>query len=628
MKKYSPFDNFPILGTLKKTGTEYEAPSELEEPKDILAEARERPAFRLFYILGVIVVGALLIRLLNLQVTHGYENRYIAEGNRIRFRELEPSRGIINDSQGNPLVRNIPSYYLEIYPADLPKSAKKRQAIYQKIHQVTKVPLASLQAIEKKGINILDSITLKENLARDDALVWESQLVGLQGVSVTKRPRRDYSTLAASSHLLGYVGKISVQDLPKSNYSSTSRIGKAGLEAGYESTLRGKPGREQIEVDAQGTIQRVLSRTAPEAGHNIILNLNSELQTATYEVLNEYLIKSKSSKGSVVVMNPQTGGILSMVSLPAYDNNLFARGITSKEYQTILKNPDHLMLNRAISGTYPTGSTLKPVVAAAALEAKVVTENTTLDTSAGEIKIGKWVFPDWTRHGTTSVRQAIAESNDIFFYSLGGGWKNIKGLGINRLASAFRQFGFGAPTGIELPAEAKGLVPDNTWKKKTLKEGWYVGDTYHIAIGQGYFLATPLQLANATAAIANGGELLKPHLVAKIVDNNGNIVKVIDKEVVRSKFINAHNVQVVKEGMRLAVTGGSARSLNNLPVPAAAKTGTAQFADNQKTHAWFTAFAPYDKPEILVVVVIEGGGEGHQYAAPVAKKILETYFKK
>jgi penicillin-binding protein 2 len=310
-----------------------------------------------------------------------------------------------------------------------------------------------------------------------------------------------------------------------------------------------------------------------------------------------------------------------LVSLPAYDNNLFAKGISSKDYALLLNDKDHPMVNRAVSGTYPSGSVIKPVVSAAALQEGVITPNTTVDTSSGAIKIGQWVFPDWKIHGVVDVKKAIAESNDIFFYAVGGGWQNIKGLGIKKLDEWLKKFNFGNPTGIDLPNEASGLVPDDAWKRKVKKEAWYIGDTYHLSIGQGYFLSTPLQVANATATIANGGQVIKPHLLDKVVDNNGNIKQIYKKEVVRENFIDPRHLQTVREGMRQMVTAGNL--FQNFPVAVAGKTGTAQYGlNNENDHAWFTCFAPYDNPEIVVTAIVEGGGHGYYAAVPVAQKIL------
>ncbi|MBM2820343.1 MAG: penicillin-binding protein 2, penicillin-binding protein 2, partial [Candidatus Berkelbacteria bacterium] len=289
-----------------------------------------------------------------------------------------------------------------------------------------------------------------------------------------------------------------------------------------------------------------------------------------------------------------------------------------------LDDPSKPLFNRAISGTYPSGSIIKPVIAAAGLEDGTITASTTIN-DPGEIKVGNYTYPDWKSHGLVDVRKALAESCNVFFYSVAGGWDKIKGLGITKLDNYLKQFGFGEQTGIDIPGEARGIVPDPVWKEKVKKEMWYLGDTYHLGIGQGDFLITPLQMVNAVSAIANGGQLMKPQLVAKITDQDGNTIYETPKEIIRQGFINNDNVQIVREGMRQAVTTGSAQQLNDLPEMVAAKTGTAQFGNEDKTHAWMVSFAPYHNPEIAIIVLIEGGGEGYATAGPVTKQILNWY---
>ncbi|MDO8513457.1 MAG: penicillin-binding protein 2 [bacterium] len=627
MKK-NIFENYSPLGSIHRTA-EYEVAPELVEHKDILEHADEpKQFFRYFYLVCFISAIIFVFRLVNIQITHGWENRVLADGHKVRLRQLEPPRGIISNSSGQPLVSNIPSYSLDIYPMDLPKSHSNRQKIYQKISNTTHIPIEEFNQIDRQKLYTLEPITIKENIERDLAIAWECQLNDLEGVVVGKESKRVYSSLPALSHILGYVGKISEDELKavSHGYNTNSRIGKTGLENSYEKDLRGKPGTEELEVDSKGRIQRTLSRTDPTTGNNLILSLDSRLQTTAVTALQQAFIENKSEKGVAIAMNPKDGSILAFVSLPAYDNNLFARGISQEEYNSLLQDKAHPMLNRATSGTYPSGSVIKPIIATAALQEKTISPTTKLDTSAGVIKIGSWIFPDWKTHGITNVRQAISESNDLFFYSLGGGWQNIKGLGISRLNYWLQKFSFGTPTGIDLPNESAGLVPSDAWKQKMKKEPWYIGDTYHLAIGQGYFLSTPLQMAVATSAIANDGDILKPHLVSQIIDSRGNIIKTNGKQIIRAGIADKSNLQIVREGMRQAVVSGSAFQLRNLSFTSAAKTGTAQFGDNTFSHAWFTAFAPYENPEIVVVVLVESGGQGSITSAPVAKAILQSYF--
>jgi penicillin-binding protein 2 len=314
-----------------------------------------------------------------------------------------------------------------------------------------------------------------------------------------------------------------------------------------------------------------------------------------------------------------------LVNLPSYDNNMFAKGISLDDYKTLITDPDKPMFNRAISGEYPPGSTFKLLVASAALQEGTITPSTTLDCPAA-INIGSYRFPDWKTHGLTDVRKAIAESVDIFFYAIGGGWNGITGIGIDKIKKYADEFGLGRTLGIDIPGEAPGLVPDQAWKQNKLGEHWYVGDDYHCAIGQGFITATPLQIANYTAAVANGGTVYKPHLVTSIKKNDGTEEK-IEPETLNRNFISESNLEVVREGMRQTVISGTAQPLKELPVQVAGKTGTAQFGGENKTHGWFTSFAPYDKPQIALAVLVEGGGEGFSTAEPVTKEVYQWYFE-
>jgi len=314
-----------------------------------------------------------------------------------------------------------------------------------------------------------------------------------------------------------------------------------------------------------------------------------------------------------------------LISFPDYDSTGISSGLSSEAYNKLISDPNKPLFNRAIAGAYPPGSSIKPYIAIAALADGVVNPDVFFDTPS-EIVIGQWHFPDWKDHGMTNVERAIAESNNIFFYALGGGYDKIKGIGINNMKKWWQKFGLGSRTGIDLATEASGLLPDPGWKEKVFGEPWYIGDTYHAAIGQGDLLITPLQMVRAVATIANGGKLLEPKLVQKISDKEGNIVEEYGATVQNEQVASPEVISTVQRGMRMAVTEGSARTLNDLPFKVAGKTGTAQFFGNQKTHAWFEAFAPYDDPEIAVIVLVEGGGGGYEIAVPVARNILEYYF--
>ena len=293
----------------------------------------------------------------------------------------------------------------------------------------------------------------------------------------------------------------------------------------------------------------------------------------------------------------------------------------------MLNDPDRPLYNRSMGGEFPSGSTIKPVISAAALQEGIITESTTF-LSNGGLRIDKWFFPDWKAggHGMTNVRKAIAESVNTFFYIIGGGYEGTTGLGVDRLAKYFKLFGLGSQTGIDLPGEVDGFVPSKEWKETTKKENWYIGDTYHLAIGQGDLNVTPLQVANYTAYFANGGKLLVPHLVKEIRPSGSQVGTPVPVKIIRSGIVNPAYVQIVREGMRQTVVAGSARSLQQVPVPMAGKTGTAQWSTKKDPHAWFTGFAPYDDPTIVITILVEEGKEGSTIAVPIAREVLQWYF--
>lgn len=581
------------------------------------------------YLISLIVFGVLFAQLLNLQVTQGSFNRTLAEGNRIRAREINPPRGLIFDSNKKIIAKNSATFSLEIYPLDLPKKKEDRTAIYETLSGIAQIPVADIEnAIDKKGLLTYDPVILKENLDRDTALVLKVKTANLAGIGIAANPVREYENIPGLAALLGYVGKVSDRDLKDHpNYKPSYEIGKDGLESYYEKYLRGVPGISEIEVDSRGRQQRELASTQPMPGNNLILNLDSGLEQVLSNSLSNVLASSKGTGGVAVAMNPQTGQILGMVSLPSFDNNLFTRPTAAEEYQKLVNDPSTPLFNRAISGTYPSGSIIKPMMAAMALQEGVITPVTTIN-DPGSISVGNWVYPDWKAHGYVDVKKALAESCDVFFYSVAGGWDKIKGLGIDRMKSYLTKFGFGQKTGIDLPGESTGLVPDPKWKQQVKNESWYLGDSYHLGIGQGDFLVTPLQMVTSTSIIANGGQLLQPKLASQITDKDGTVIEIFPKEVIRENFIDPANISTVRSGMRQAVTSGSARSLGDLPVEVAAKTGTAQFEVAGKTHAWMTAYAPYENPTIAIAVLVEQGGEGYAEAGPVIHDALKWYFSR
>lgn len=604
-------------------------------------ESRQKISYRYLYLLCMIVVAMLIFRFLDLQLLKGDYFFDLSKGNRIRFQIVRAPRGLIYDSKNNPFVKNIANFQVILEPFDLPEDINKKTEVLNSLAADLEIPKEELENIasaqEKSGS--LDPKVIKENLDQAQALKIKVKYKDFSAVSVETSPTREYLD-PNLSHVLGYIGRVSKEEYEKNRslYDINDYTGKNGLESSYEEYLKGRNGKRMVEVDAEGKVTRTLGseeQSKPKAGNNIVTSLNVDLEQEMVNALKGAVNSSPGKAGSVVAINPQNGNILGMVTLPSFDNNIFIKGLKPEDYKALAENPLKPLFNRAISGTYPSGSVIKPVVASAGLQEGVITSGTTISDS-GSITVKnqfnpsiEYVFKDWKPggHGSVNVIRGIAESCDVFFYYVGGGYQNFKGLGATRMENYMRLFGLGSKTGIDLPSEEEGLVPTPDWKKKVKGESWYTADNYHLSIGQGDLLVTPLQAASWTATVANGGIFYKPRIATAVTDNEGKTVKQFSPEIIKQGFISPNNINTVRQGMRSAVTGGTARLLNSLPVDSGAKTGTAQYGpNNSKLHAWFTAFAPYNNPEIALAVLVEGGGEGNEVAAPVAKRILEYYF--
>ncbi len=624
------FEPGTTLGALGNT-SEYE-PSVADTVKNVL---EEEPQAREFPLLGLIfVIGLMLLvgKSVQLQVAQNARNRVLAEGNRIRAIEIPAPRGAITDRRGAPLVRNVSSFVLEVFPTDLPRLLDDRRRIVAELNQYFPLPAEVRATLEAERITDAGVITLSTDVEREAALMIETKIREWPGVRLAKNPRRLYEPLPGFGTALGYTGKITKEEFLKYNqeYALNAFIGKTGLEKEYEQELKGIAGREQVEVDSRARVQRHLATIPARLGNALRLHLDLEVQKAASTALTEMLTTTGSKAGAAVALDPRTGGVRALVSFPSYDPNSFAAGLTSEQYQALLNDQNEPLLNRATSGQYESGSAIKPFVFTAGLSEHVITPQTRFDTPS-EIRIGEWVFPDWKDHGMTDVRRAIAESNNIFAFTVGGGWDKYQGLGPQRLTSWLKKFGFGERTGIDLPYEQTGFVPTPEWKKRIKGERWYIGDTYNLSIGQGDFLTTPIQMASAIGAIANGGTRYAPRLADTLLGEDGSVKRQIAPEIAKKNIADEQWLAIIREGMRLTITEGSGRAaFDGLSFPVAGKTGTAQHGNQEKTHAWFVGFAPYDPPtggaEIVVAVIVEDGGEGHSAAAPVARKILEAWW--
>ncbi len=514
-----------------------------------------------------------------------------------------------------------------------------------------------------------DPVPVADDVPREQALIIEENHLQLPGVVVAATAVRHYAESTLYSHVVGYVGEITEEELKASaaaeRYSPGDIVGKSGIEAVYEDLLRGTKGLATVEVDATGrTVRSVGQPRLPVAGASLVLTLDLKLQEAAAAALDEAISKAGVSAGAIVALDPRNGDVLAMVSRPSFDANALVRGVTPQEFSALVNDPNHPLVNRAISGLYPPGSTFKMVMAAAGLQEGVITPDTRVQ-CAGAILVPytfneavRQIYRDWlpSGHGSVDVVKALAESCDVFFYNVGtprakddagnftryydpGGRepKYFQGLGIDRINSYARSFGLGRRTGIDLPGEETGLVGGPEWKEATFPGSvWSIGDTIITSIGQGYILLTPLQLANVTAAVANGGTLYKPHLLKEAIGPDGKTVRRVEPTVLGKVPVTPENLAVVRKGMLEAVSPqGTARRLNLPGIRVAGKTGTAEFgepidaAGTRRSHAWFAAFAPYDDPSIVVVAIIEGGMEqleGSTYAVPAVERVLRAYF--
>lgn len=585
----------------------------------------------LFFLLLLLSVFLLLIsKIFYLQIIRGGEYRLLAEGNRQRLIPIASERGLIYDRNGVQLTKNIPSLSLALVPQDLPRGKQEKQAVVQRLADLTgKTPEDVSHTVEEYGSYSYESIIIEEDIDYETALSIQIAAADLPGINIVRGSKRLYtlddaatSATSSLSHVLGYQGKINpeeLEDLYHQGYLPADNIGKAGIEKTYEAYLRGIYGRKRIEVNAFGKEQSVIAEEAPTPGFHLKLTIDTQIQNKLQDIIASYLEKIKKTRASAIALNPQTGEILALVSLPTFDNNDFSGGISYEKYQEYLNNEDRPLFNRSIAGTYPSGSTIKPAIAASALQEGIITPATSF-LSTGGIRVGEWFFPDWQAggHGQTNVRKSLAWSVNTFYYYIGGGYGDFVGLGVAKITEYLREFGFANKLGIDIPSEAAGFLPSKEWKEETKQERWYVGDTYNLSIGQGDLLVTPLQIANMTASVANGGILYKPHIAKSLTNPITKEEVFIQKEVLNSNFIDSSYINTVKLGMKDCVDYGSCRRLASLPFTSGGKTGTAQWSSTKDNHAWYTSFAPFDNPEIIVTILIEEGGQGSDIAVPVA----------
>ncbi len=600
----------------------------------------EQYYFRLRLGVAAIIVllcfGILASRFFFLQMARYQHYQTLAENNRISLVPIVPNRGLILDRNGVLLAHNFFVYTLEITPA-------KVKDVEETINEVGK--LVEVSSLDRKRFKKLrgqspnfESVPLRTHLNEAEAARFAVNRYRFPGVDIKSRLFRHYPQGKLGSHLIGYIGRINDNDLDSlessgdlSNYKGSDHIGKGGLEQYYERNLHGTTGFQQVEIDADGHAVRVLSSTAPVPGDNLILSVDSNLQSIAENAFG-------NRRGALVAINPSNGEVLAYVSQPTFDPNLFVDGIDSENWKALNESLDKPLINRPLRGIYPPGSTFKPFVAMAGLESGKRTPPFSINDPGFFILPGsQHRYRDWKPggHGQVDIQRAITISCDTFFYGL------AQDLGIKNLTDFVRHFGFGQKTGLDLKGEIEGLLPTPEWKERRFKQKWYPGETVIVGIGQGYMLVTPLQLAQATAILANNGVAMRPHLVASIQEASSGISRPVSIVSTDKISLNPENIALVKQGMvDVTLPGGTAASVGaDSPYVIAAKTGTAQvigIKQNEKyneskvserfrDHALFIAYAPAEAPKIALAVIVENGGHGGSVAGPIARKVMDYY---
>jgi len=581
-----------------------------------------------YVLVGIFFI--ILARLWYMQIIRGEHYSTLAEGNRIRRIPVTAPRGIFYDRNGEPLVSSRLSFTVSILPTAL---TENREEVYEELAEIIGISSSEIkQEVEKSANRPFEPVRLLRDASPEIVTKIEERRLDLPGVIVEEMPVRNYIYGEFASHLFGYLGKISEEELVQwrdEGYRMTDVVGKTGLERVYEKYLKGQDGGEQVEVDAAGRPISLLGFVNPVPGNDLLLTIDHKVQLAAEEALDQQLEAMAKSKypnakaGSVVVLDVETGQVLAMASKPGYDPNSFVGGISSKELEEMLKNPYHPFTSRVLRVAEPPGSIFKLITATAALETGKVTLHDRFYCT-GKDRYGKRCWRH-SGHGQQTLLEGIKNSCNIVFYELG------RRVGIDELARYARMYGLGKPTGFELPGERAGLVPDRQWKRENFKRAdnqiWYEAETMDVAIGQGALQTTPLQMASAIAAIGNGGTIYRPYVVQKVLSPEGEELKSFQPVATGQLQVSPDTLAVLRQGMQdVTDPGGTAYgAFAGFPVAVGGKTGTAQNSQGDD-HAWFVALAPIEDPEVAIVVFIEQGGSGGGFAAPVARKVLASYF--
>lgn len=594
------------------------APDEYERSRRLLSRVA---------LIVLVLFGLLFLRLWFLQLIKGDYLQKRSEYNRIRVQDLPPWRGMILDRDGDILVDNRPSFNLMATLEDVADAEILGRRLGSLLNLDPETLVAQINKARRTGLH---QVRLKTHLTWREMALVETYKAELPGVFILVASKREYRYPNLACHLLGYLGEISDTQLKSGRYSSYKMgdyLGRRGVEAAWEDYLRGERGSRRVEVDAFGRELGYVHQKLSTPGANIYLTIDTRLQQEA-----EYCLEDKV--GAIVALNPQNGKILALASSPTFSPEAFERGLSAAQWQELLKNEDHPLMNRAIIGQYPPGSTFKIVMAVAALEEGVITPETYIH-CRGYLASGNHLFRCWRKrgHGSVNLHRGLVVSCDTYFYEVG------RRLGIERIAKWSRRFGLGAPTNLKLDRERPGLVASAAWKRQRFGAAWREGDTFSVAIGQGYNLATPLQMARMAATLANGGTVYQPQLVEKVENAAGEILQRFQPVVQGRLEADPANLALVQEALAAVVRGGTGRRAWLPQVQVAGKTGTSQVVSLEKeksgrhirrfqNHALFVAYAPVDYPQVAVAVIVEHGGQGGQVAAPLAKRVLSAYFGK
>jgi penicillin-binding protein 2 len=552
--------------------------------------------FLVFGIAVIIAIGGLTTRLFYLQVVSGGQFASLAQGGLHEVDQAIPSsRGLIYDRAGRALVKNVPTYAVKIRPVDLPET--RRDEVVSRLSALLNVSVADINgAIDGNPGSRFDLVRIVSDVPPATAQLIAESGDALPGVEVVVEARRQYPDGTLVSQLLGYTGPVApdqLDTLKTRGYLPDDLLGKTGLEAYYEQQLRGVYGTETVQRDASGRKLQVLETVnQAQAGDSLRLTVDVKEQQYAQKALQWGMRAAGLKRGVVIVMNPQTGEVLAMVSLPTYDDNDFARGISSKDFAKLVNDKNKPLLNHAVQAHYPPGSTYKLVAGSGVLADNKITAQTRVRTR-GYLLLGRTKFWEWNHRGwgAIPIREGFAHSSDTFFFQMAGM------LGIERLAYWAHQYGFGAPTGIDLPGEVAGIVPNNAWKQEVFGEQIYPGETYQAGIGQGYDVVTPIQLINAYAALANGGKLYQPQLVREIVGPDGTVVRPFKPKLIRKLAVPRSDLKTMREAARNVLLVRHTYNLVDLPIVIAGKSGTAEFGVRDSKgrlpfHSWFVAFVP------------------------------------